>query len=119
MQKTLTDKKIVIEALKCCIGKASSCNKCPYFSLMKAEKDCGGAMMSDTLEILMEPERPSHRKLPCTCGRIRLQLFNDFQDKRCSYYKCPKCGKEGPHAANPWAAIREWNKMIEEETEHE
>ena len=116
----MTDKEVVLKGLTRCIRVSQTndikvCAGCPYISLKRIGVDCGGVLMSDALELLMQPKREPHKKLPCTCGRIRLQLFNDFQDKQCSYYRCPKCGKEGPHAENPWAAIRDWNKMIKEE----
>ena len=66
---------------------------------------------------LMSQKKESRAKLPCTCGRKRLDThYVYYCDKHEELIRieCPNCGKK-VEAKNKIEAIRAWNKMIRNE----
>ena len=72
----------------------------------------------ETAEYLKKLYKPheSRKKLPCSCGRKRIELWHSTDNKKCYILVCPACGRQAG-GKNEIAAVRAWNKMIEEETE--
>ena len=56
----------------------------------------------------------SRKKLPCTCGRKMLSIWDGPDGK---FVKCPKCDKRTEQYKTEIEAIRAWNKMISEESQ--
>ena len=68
-----------------------------------------------TINATIRKTRESRRKLPCTCGCKRINVWFETKTYQC---KCDDCGREGPVATKEIDAIQGWNKLIEE-GEHE
>lgn len=64
----------------------------------------------------VEPKkRESRAKLPCPCGRKRLDMW--YGSNGMDYVKCPNCGREAS-GKTEIAAIRAWNEMVRKEKEN-
>lgn len=69
--------------------------------------------LAKSLGFIVIPRQKWVKKHQCTCGRKNLQALRSAKGV---FWKCPKCGKQGPAATNErWAAIA-WNEMLEKET---
>ena len=70
----------------------------------------------ETAEYLKKLYKPyeSRKKLPCTCGRKRIELWNSTDTEKSYIFVCPVCEKRAS-GRTEIAAVRAWNKMIEEE----
>ena len=63
---------------------------------------------------LMKPTPNYTKLLPCTCGhKHRTELIKDNKFA----YECKTCGKRSEFAYTREMARKEWNKMIERETD--
>lgn len=59
----------------------------------------------------------SRRKLPCPCGRKRLDVYFKWYSegnirKHVTYIKCPKCGLQTDICSSKMEAIRRWNRLV-------
>ena len=70
----------------------------------------------ETAQFLKKLIKPyeSRKKLPCVCGRKRIELWHSSNPDGKYLFVCPECER---HASGPTEieAIRKWNKMITEE----
>lgn len=72
----------------------------------------------ETAEYLKKLYKPyeSRKKLPCTCGRKRIDLWHTNRNDWNYMFKCRVCGKQAG-GKTEIAAIRAWNEMIMNENE--
>ena len=58
--------------------------------------------------LLVPEEKPVPRILPCSCGRKRIDVWDD----RCKvFYACPSCGKESERKPTEREAREAWNEI--------
>ena len=63
---------------------------------------------------LMKPSTSYTKLLPCTCGhKHRVEIIRDSMIA----YQCKTCGKQSEFAYTREMARKEWNAMIERETD--
>ena len=72
-------------------------------------------MYLDVIDILEKKIKPreSRAKLPCTCGRKRMETWCGWKDGHGTYsIKCPNCGRWSDTCDSEIGAIRSWNQKI-------
>lgn len=123
---------IVTQSLYQC-SVLNTCDGCAYAN----NSNCAVSVYKDVLAIIADQKKQirelktkleekrkheSRKKLPCVCGRKRLNVAFGFAELRGKVFiQCPNCGKEAG-GDSEIAAIRAWNASIKEEeraTEHE
>lgn len=117
----MDEKDLAIQELKAKVQELSTV-QCRWYETCPMAEAEESPMTFDQLKAMAKflgynlvPIKKWVKKLPCTCGNKRFELHYYFGNK--VFYKCPKCGKEGPRANGANNANIAWNDMITKEME--
>ena len=110
----------ILSALKCCIAMDKGelpimdCSVCVYGDLEIPCRDQLDKDMLDILERVKKVKIPGTRKLPCVCGKKRVQLWmSPTAGFKYEYsVSCPVCGLAGKRGKSNAEATENWNIMI-------
>ena len=114
----MTEQDLLIQKMRAKIEKLES-TQCQWFDTcpMAVTKEAQPSLdqikrMAKELGYNLIPNNSWIKKLPCTCGRKRLEAWYGPEGP---YWVCPDCGKRGPSAPTERKAAMAWNEMIEKE----